>query len=123
VVLGNLPQICGNEKGVPHVAQTYAAPAALLLALLTVVAATLVLAVSGVTAAGTRKATSHAAQHRPIRPAELALHDAMRKLWEDHITWTRNVIISVDAGLPDLNTVVARLLQNQTDIGNAIKPY
>jgi hypothetical protein len=56
-------------------------------------------------------------------PAELALHDAMRKLWEDHITWTRNVIISVDAGLPDLNTVVARLLQNQTDIGNAIKPY
>lgn len=95
----------------------------LLLALLTVVAATLVLAVSGVTAAGTRKATSHAAQHRPIRPAELTLHDAMRKLWEDHITWTRNVIISVDAGLPDLNTVVARLLQNQTDIGNAIKPY
>jgi hypothetical protein len=95
----------------------------LLLALLAMLGATLVLAVSGATAASARKATSHAAQHRPIHPAELALHDAMRKLWEDHITWTRNVIISVDAGLPDLNTVVARLLQNQTDIGNAIKPY
>jgi hypothetical protein len=95
----------------------------LLLALLAVVGATLVLAVSGATAASARKATSQAAQHRPIHPAELALHDAMRKLWEDHITWTRNVIISIDAGLPDLNTVVARLLQNQTDIGNAIKPY
>jgi hypothetical protein len=54
----------------------------------------------------------------------------MRKLWEDHITHTRNVIISVEldnpdpgAVLPDLNTVVARLLQNQVDIGDAIKPY
>jgi hypothetical protein len=47
----------------------------------------------------------------------------MRKLWEDHITWTRNVIISVDADLPDLNVVVARLLHNQADIGDAIKPY
>jgi hypothetical protein len=95
----------------------------LLLTLLAVVGATFVLAVSGATAAGARKATSPAAEHRPVHPAELALHDAMRKLWEDHITWTRNVIISIDAGLPDLNTVVARLLQNQTDIGNAIKPY
>jgi hypothetical protein len=96
----------------------------LLLALLAVVGATFVLAVSGATAAaGARKATSQAAEHRPVHPAELALHDAMRKLWEDHITWTRNVIISIDADLPDLNTVVARLMQNQTDIGNAIKPY
>jgi hypothetical protein len=47
----------------------------------------------------------------------------MRKLWEDHITWTRNVIISFQADLPDLNAAIARLLQNQVDIGNAIKPY
>jgi hypothetical protein len=95
----------------------------LLLALLAVLGATLVLAVSGATAAGAGKAAPRASKHKPMHPAELALHDAMRKLWEDHITWTRNVIISVDAGLPDLNTGVARLLQNQTDIGNAIKPY
>jgi hypothetical protein len=54
----------------------------------------------------------------------------MRKLWEDHISYTRNVIISFELNepnasvvLPDLSTVVDRLLQNQVDIGNAIKPY
>ena len=51
-----------------------------------------------------------------------ALHDAMRKLWEDHITWTRVFIISAVADLPDKATATERLLQNQVDIGNAIKP-
>lgn len=49
--------------------------------------------------------------------------DAMRKLWEDHITYTRLFIVSYAAGLPDTDAVAQRLLQNQTDIGNAIKPY
>jgi hypothetical protein len=52
-----------------------------------------------------------------------ALHDAMRKLWEDHITWTRVFIISAAGDLPDKATATNRLLQNQIDIGNAIKPY
>ncbi|HEY8224278.1 MAG TPA: hypothetical protein VIG25_03300 [Pyrinomonadaceae bacterium] len=52
-----------------------------------------------------------------------ALHDAMRKLWEDHITWTRIFIISAAADLPDKQTATDRLLQNQVDMGNAIKPY
>jgi hypothetical protein len=50
-------------------------------------------------------------------------HDAMRKLWEDHITWTRLVIIGVFEDLPDLDPTVQRLLQNQVDIGDAIKPF
>lgn len=49
--------------------------------------------------------------------------DAMRKLWEDHITWTRLYIVSAAADLPDLNATAGRLLQNQADIGNAIKPF
>ena len=48
---------------------------------------------------------------------------AMSKLWEDHIVWTRMVIVDFAAGLPDLKTAEARLLRNQTDIGNAIKPF
>jgi hypothetical protein len=46
----------------------------------------------------------------------------MNKLWEDHVTWTRVYIISVTSGLPDTDTAAQRLLQNQVDIGNAIKP-
>jgi hypothetical protein len=48
---------------------------------------------------------------------------AMRKLWEEHITYTRNYIVSALAGLPDTDAVATRLLKNQDDIGNAIKPY
>lgn len=46
----------------------------------------------------------------------------MRKLWEDHITWTRLYIVSALADLPDKDATTNRLLQNQVDIGNAIKP-
>jgi hypothetical protein len=53
----------------------------------------------------------------------VAFRSAMDKLWEDHITWTRMVIVDFAAGLPDLKTAEARLLRNQADIGNAIKPY
>lgn len=47
----------------------------------------------------------------------------MRKLWEDHITWTRNYIISAVANLEDAGKVAERLLKNQDDIGDAIKPF
>ena len=52
-----------------------------------------------------------------------AFRDAMRKLWEDHVTWTRLYIVSAVAGLPDAGPTAARLLQNQGDIGNAIKAF
>jgi len=51
------------------------------------------------------------------------LRAGMRKLWEDHITWTRLFIVSTLGDLPDNAETTQRLLQNQTDIGNAIKPY
>jgi hypothetical protein len=55
--------------------------------------------------------------------SELTLRSNMDKLWEDHIAWTRNVIFNVMDSLPGMNEEVARLLKNQEDIGNAIKPY
>jgi len=51
------------------------------------------------------------------------LRTAMRKLWEDHVTWTRNYIVSALAGLDDAGSVAQRLLKNQDDIGAAITPY
>jgi hypothetical protein len=54
---------------------------------------------------------------------EFTLRTGMRKLWEDHVTWTRLAVISLVAGTPDTTVTVERLLRNQVDIGNAIKPY
>jgi hypothetical protein len=59
----------------------------------------------------------------PKKPTSCDLKSDMRKLWEDHIIWTRNVIFNIIDELPGTNEAVARLLQNQVDIGNAIKPY
>jgi hypothetical protein len=49
--------------------------------------------------------------------------NTMRKLWEDHIIWTRQFIVSDLAGLPDTSLAAQRLLMNQDDIGDAIKPF
>jgi hypothetical protein len=54
---------------------------------------------------------------------QVIFHDQMRKLWEDHITFTRLAIVSFAGNLPDLPATEQRLLANQTDIGNAIKPF
>ena len=57
------------------------------------------------------------------------LHLQMRVLWEDHVIWTRVVIIDAIAhganctsNLPDLQVALARLLRDQDDIGNAVRP-
>lgn len=46
-----------------------------------------------------------------------------RKLWSDHVTWTRMYIISAIANLKDTNYAADRLLKNQQEIGNSIKPF
>ena len=51
------------------------------------------------------------------------LPDAMRKLWIDHVAWTRMYSISAAAGLPAAKPTTDRLLQNQADIGNAVAGY
>jgi len=66
---------------------------------------------------------AHSGHAAALTTRGLAFHDQMRKLWEDHITWTRLAIVSFAGGLPDLQATEARLLKNQTDIGNAVKPY
>jgi len=55
-------------------------------------------------------------------PKSEQLRLGMHKLWEDHVTWTRNVILNIIDDLPGTDQAVSRLLKNQDDIGNAIKP-
>jgi hypothetical protein len=73
---------------------------------------------------GGEPAQAHATVDKaPVTAKQLALRNDMRQLWEDHIVWTRMVIVSFAADLPDLNPAIVRLLQNQGDIGDAIKPF
>jgi hypothetical protein len=87
----------------------------------------LVVSVSGLIVAG-HPAPSSASTTRPAAAArfnlrQLAFHDAMRKLWEEHVLWTRLFIVSDVFSLPDLAPTTARLLANQADIGNAVRPF
>ena len=70
-----------------------------------------------------RHATPASADGTILTPRTVAFHDQMRRLWEDHITWTRLAIISLTTDAPDTDATVGRLLENQTDIGDAIKPF
>jgi hypothetical protein len=70
------------------------------------------------TDAHTTDAASDAAAVDPV-----AFHADMRKLWEDHVTWTRLYLVSAIAGLPDTEATAGRLLQNQADIGAAVASF
>jgi hypothetical protein len=69
--------------------------------------------------------TSSAAHRhaRSLSPKALALHDGMRALWESHGTWTERAIVDFVGGLPDTQPAVDRLLRNQAQIGDAVKPF
>ena len=90
--------------------------------LIALFAALVALAVSGGHDAGAHAGESHATPHA-VTAEELALRQEMRRLWEDHVTWTRLAVISLTTDAPDTQATVARLLRNQTDIGNAIRPF
>ncbi|WP_379967809.1 acetylglutamate kinase [Ectobacillus sp. sgz5001026] len=58
-----------------------------------------------------------------ISKAAVDFKSYMRLLWEQHVTWTRMVILSLIFNLPDLDVAITRLLQNAPDMGNSIKPF
>jgi hypothetical protein len=93
--------------------------------LVAVVATITVLAISG--AHEGQAAMSHrddpTGATATLTDRQLAFHDAMRTLWEQHVAWTRLAIVGFAAGSPDLAATEARLLRNQADIGNAVKPF
>jgi hypothetical protein len=68
--------------------------------------------------------SQHTAQHAVcVSNASAELHTAMRKLWTDHVVWTRDYIIAAVGDQPDAQSAAARLMRNQEDIGNAVAKY
>ena len=82
---------------------------------------------SGGTESGAAETTAAAptttveASSDTVDPA--VLRADMRTLWVDHVVWTRLFIVSAVADLPDAPATLDRLLQNQTDIGDAVAEY
>jgi hypothetical protein len=80
-----------------------------------------VLAIAGPRAGHAARDRGHPSALQTRKAA--AFHDQMRALWEAHGSWTHMVIVSFVGNLPNLSAEEQVLLQNQVDIGNAVKPY
>ncbi|MEK3883663.1 glycosyltransferase [Paenibacillus sp. PL2-23] len=68
-------------------------------------------------------AASEAAAVECVKPNIVKLQSALTKVWVDHAVWTQSYIVSALADLEDQQAVLDRLMKNQQDIGDAIKPY
>jgi hypothetical protein len=77
----------------------------------------------GIAAIAGTAATSSVSTSSARAAAAPELRVAMRKLWSDHVFWTRQWIVSTALNDPSAQQASVRLLKNQEDIGNAIKPY
>ena len=54
---------------------------------------------------------------------QVRLLEQMNLVWEQHIMWTRMLLISIAANLNDLSETEARLLRNPKDIADVFRPY
>ena len=54
---------------------------------------------------------------------EYSLRTALRRLWTDHVVWTRSYVVAAVADAADASAAAGRLLKNQEDIGAAVVPF
>lgn len=54
---------------------------------------------------------------------QVRLLNQMNLVWEQHIMWTRMLLISIAENLNDLDATEARLLRNPIDIANVFRMY
>jgi hypothetical protein len=73
--------------------------------------------------AGCASGNMTTAQMAAAPAGERDLREGMRKLWADHVVWTRVYIIAAVADQADAPAALKRLMRNQEDIGSAIVPY
>jgi hypothetical protein len=58
-----------------------------------------------------------------ISDKQLSTRLAMRRLWSDHVIWTREYIVAALADRPGSEEAAARLFKNQEDLGSAVVPF
>jgi hypothetical protein len=88
--------------------------------------ATAVLLISSAVAYAGSAATSNPQPPDAGRAAREAFRAEMRVLWQDHVVWTRQHIVSAatqPAALDDIGPTAARLFANERDIGDAIAGF
>lgn len=54
---------------------------------------------------------------------EIRLLELMNLVWQEHIMWTRLLLISIAEDLKDLEATQTRLLKNPKDIADVFRPY
>ncbi|MDP4119544.1 MAG: LysM domain-containing protein [Bacillota bacterium] len=58
-----------------------------------------------------------------ISSRQMTLSNNLRRVWFEHVLWTRLLIISIVDNLLDTDAVTNRLLQNPNDIAKIFMPY
>ncbi len=66
---------------------------------------------------------SHAADAPQYSSQAVTFKQDMRKLWTDHVVWTRDYIVAAVGDQPDAQAAANRLMKNQEDIGKAVAVY
>jgi hypothetical protein len=100
---------------------TLAGTGAVLLA--TVVTAGAFTPSAGAASTPARPSMSAMAATAPENARQAALYTAMRSLWEQHMEWTYSTVAAFAGNPSALQPALDRLLRNQADLGNAIKPF
>jgi len=86
-------------------------------------AAAAILSMTAPAAAQQTDTSRHSAMAPAIGEAAANLRQDMRKLWTDHVVWTRDYVVAAVGDQPDADAAANRLMKNQEDIGGAVAKF